>query len=602
MNWKPLNVIAKLPVFLPAVLLLLAGLLSCEEETLTIGEDVIGGSPFTTDRETYDVFAYNSKINAVQTNRMPVYQLGVFEDPLYGRTEARITSQLQLSATNPVFGDIAADKETLPENETVTEVILYLPYLQNVAPDRDLDGVINELDADPDDPNSDSDGDGLTDTTERITGLDPLNPDTDGDGITDDEDEDTRVNIFPKKVDLDSIFGNRDIPFNFKVERSTFFLRDLDPDSNFLEAQEYFSSQEFSPGFVAEVLFDGPVTITNEETLIFKDDDPETEEDESLEAPERIQPGIRVALDPAFFQQYILDMEGSSELLSQSNFKEYLRGLHLSVSPGAEELLLLLDLTRATLTINYEYDTQEDGAVVIEEKSFRLNLLTGGTNNQPIQGNAVNTFVNEAYPQAVTDQLDTGTNASRIYLKGGAGAQARLVLFEPNNGESIINQIKANNWIINEANLVFYVDRAALDAAGEVVEPPRLYLYNAETNAPLYNALTDRSETNTSLGVFLNHDGILEENNGKGVKYTIRITEHINNLVVRDSANATLGLAVTSDIRTRSQRSAMMAQGSADVPLMAIVNPLGTVLYGSNVPSGEEKKLQLEIFYTETDD
>jgi hypothetical protein len=35
---------------------------------------------------------------------------------------------------------------------------------------------------------------------------------------------------------------------------------------------------------------------------------------------------------------------------------------------------------------------------------------------------------------------------------------------------------------------------------------------------------------------------------------------------------------------------------------MSIVNPLGTVLYGSNVAAGESKKLKLEIFYTETDD
>jgi hypothetical protein len=578
----------------------LTAFVACEEENLTIGEKVIGGEPFTTDKATYDVFAYNQKIEAVQTNRMPIYQLGTYEDAVYGRTEARITTQLQLSSTNPVFGDTRQEDESTSEEETVTEVILYLPYLQNSSPDRDQDGVIDEIDKDPDDPNSDYDGDGVSDNTERLTGTDPLNPDTDGDGITDDEDEDTPANRFPKKVDLDSIFGNRDAPFNFKVERATFFLRDLDPGTNFEEAQMYYSSQQFSPDFVSDLLFDGQLNVSDEEILIFPEDDPDTEdEDESEGAPQRLGPGIRVELDPSFFQQNILDREGQSELLSQQNFKEFLRGLHFSIGAGTDDLLFLLDLTNSYITVNYEYENVLDGETVIEESTFRINMITSGANT-PIAGNAVNTFINDAYPQDITDQLNSTDNASRIYLKGGAGSTAMINLFEVNNGEAIINEIKTKNWIINEANLVFFVDRDAVGAVAD--EPPRLYIYNTETNDPLYNPLNDQSVDNTSLGVFLNHDGILErDDDGRGLKYKIRITEHINNLVLRDSANVTLGLSVTSDIRTRSQRSSLLpAGGTKDVPLMSIVNPLGTVLYGSNVSESQAKKLQLEIFYTES--
>jgi len=564
---------------------------------VTIGEKVIGGEPFTTGKASFDVFAYNHKINAVQTNRMPIYQVGTFADPVYGHTEASITTQLQLPSTNPVFGNAAQEDETIPENEKVTSVILYMPYLQNSASDRDLDGVINELDADPNDPNSDSDGDGLTDNNERIIGTDPLNVDTDGDGINDNEDTETVANQYPKKADLDSIFGNREASFNFKVERSTYFMRDLDPQSNFEDIQSYYSNQQFSPDFTSEVLFDGQLSISNEEYLIFAEDDPNTEEDESLNAPTRFQPGIRIELDPTFFQENILDKEGQSELLSQQNFKDFLRGIHLSVTPVTDDLLFLFDLTASNITINYEYDKEENGEIVTSESSFQINMITTGSSG--ISGNAVNTYVNEAYPASITDQMDSGDNASRIYLKGGAGTYEQVKLFDPNNGETIINQIKRNNWIINEANLVFYIDRDAL-GTGDVVEPPRLYLYNAETNAPLYNFQTDQSISDTSLGVLLNHDGILEKSeDGKGLKYTIRITNHINNIIIRDSTNATLGLAVTSDIRTRSQRTAQLnGNDTGDVPLMSIVNPLGTVLYGSNVPATESKKLELEIYYT----
>jgi hypothetical protein len=346
-------------------------------------------------------------------------------------------------------------------------------------------------------------------------------------------------------------------------------------------------------------LFDGEVTITDEQTLIFKEDDPATEEDESLENPQIIEPGIRVTLDPGFFQANILDKEGQPELLSITNFSEFFRGIHLSVTPTTDDILLLLDITKTEISIDYEFDKITDDNVVIDEGRYVLNLITGG-GSASIAGNAVNTFINEAYPTAITEAMDTGINASRIYLKGGAGSYAEVKLFDENNGEDILNQIKANNWIINEANLVFYVDRTELDNAGTDYEPPRLYLYNAETNRPLYNPATETSVAETAFGLYLNYNGFLEETDGKGTKYTVRITDYMNNMVVRDSANATLGLMLTPDIRISGASNTMLAGTlEKDIPVSETITPLGTILYGSNVP-GEDKKLKLEIFYTET--
>ncbi|MEX0291655.1 MAG: DUF4270 family protein [Flavobacteriaceae bacterium] len=595
--------------------LVLLAMVACEEDAVTIGDSVIGGQPFTTDKEVFDVFAYNKKIEAVQTNKLPIYQLGVFNDPIYGRTEAAITTQLSLQAStsgsvNPIFGNYSQATEdnsdnddndaTIAENEKVTQAILYIPYLRNNRSDTDLDGVADIFDADPSDPNSDSDGDGLTDNQERVAGSDPLNTDTDGDGTTDDEDTDTPVNRFPIKRDLDSIYGNRNIPFNLKIERSTFFLRDLDPNSSFQEAQEYFSTQQFAPAFVSDVLFDGEVTIDDEQILIFKEDDPDTEDDESLEAPDRLEPGIRIALDNTFFDNNLLAKEGESELLSTANFNDFLRGIHLTLTPGDDELMLLLDLTQANITIEYEYDEMSDGELVKDSREYTLGLITGG-GNAPISGNAVNSFSNDAFPPEILNNLDTGTNASRIYLKGGAGSFAEIKLFDEHNGEDILNQIKANNWIINEANLVFYVDRDELDAAGDNYEHERLYLYNAETNRPLYNPATENSVAETAFGLFLNYDGFKEEVDDKGIKYTVRITDHINNLVIRDSTNATLGLTLTPNISIIGASNTMLAGNiEEEIPVSATISPLGTVLFGSNVPDNEEKRLKLEIFYTET--
>lgn len=603
-------------IFPLARILFIFSIVACEEDLTTIGAGVIGNDPFTTDKAVFDVFATNKNITSFQANKLPIYQLGVYEDPIYGRTEARITSQVTLQGRvgNPTFGIFSQDAENngqtgngqvaIQENEEVIEVFLHIPYLTRAITfrDQDSDGVDDVFDVDPADPNSDSDGDGISDNAERQAGTNPLNEDTDGDGINDAVDDETVANIFPRQVDLDSIFGNREEPFNFKVERSSFFLRDLDPATNFMEAQEYFSSQQFSPTFVEEVLFDGMVTVSNEQTLIFKEDDNTTEDDESLEAPEVIEPGIRVKLGNAFFQQNILDKEGDIELLSVANFNEFIRGVHLSITPTAgEDLLALFDITRATIRINYNHDRQdEDAGLVKTAKTYTLSLIQDGGNGFRI-GNAVNTFVNDPYPSQIADNLDTEGNTQRIYLKGGAGIFSEIKLFDEVNGQEIINQIKANNWIINEANLVFYVDRNALSNAGGVIEPQRLFLYNAENNFPLYNIANDPLDPANPINSLPNYDGRLETSDNLGLKYTIRITDHINNIIVRDSTNATLGLSITSNINDPTTRQAMLANGEDTISLLSTINPLGTILFGSNVSAeNENKKLQLEIFYTET--
>lgn len=594
-----------------AGILLVALLASCEKDVTTIGAGVVGGEPFTTSKKEYTLLAYNKKIKAVRTNKLPIYQLGVFNDPIYGKTEARITSQVQLPTVNPTFGVYSKETEdnaendnvasTIKENEIIDSVYLYIPFLQNPMGDRDNDGVDDAFDKDPEDPNSDWDGDGLTDNQEKVGGTDPMDVDTDHDGINDAEDNETVKNQFAREVDLDSIYGNRDAQFNFKVERSTYFLRDLDPNTNFEESQEYFSTQQFSPTFVSDVLVDTVLTISDKEILIKKRDDLSTTEVDESQEYSRLAPGIRVALDPEFFQENLLDKEGSSELLSQANFLDFFRGIHLSIAPISDDIMVLFDLKQANITVSYTYDSVDtkatsdvsDDETLKRQNDYTLQFLQQQQSGF-VSGNAVNTLINDMFPASVADNLDTGENASKIYIKGGSGSYAEIKLFD----EGDIAQIKSNNWIINEANLVFYVDRSTLDGKS-VVEPPRLYLYNVDTGEPLYDVVSD-PEGETSLSTYPQYDGVLEELDNKGLKYTIRITKYLNDIIIRNAANATLGLTLTSDVRIAGVANTMLADDvEKDLPVISNISPLGTVLYGSNEVIPENKRLKLEIFYTE---
>lgn len=610
-------------------LLMMVLLVSCETEIEdTLGDGVIDGEPFNSDTATFDVFAFNRRISAVQTNKLPLYQLGVYNDPVFGRREARITSQISLptATTSVIFGtlsqaqeDLSADDDdanTIEENERVTEVILYMPYqlVPTTNRDTDFDGVQDELDLDSEDPNSDTDGDGVSDNDERLLGSNPLDPNEDGSG------DDFLPNIFPVEFALDSIFSNMvrttpmfgftDLTYNIVVEESTFFLRDLDPNSDFQDAQEFFSNTDIT-SFTGAQLADTTITVTNTEFISFNEDDPDTELDESNTIDQRMNPGLRIRLNPDFFQDRILDREGATELLSQFNFNDFLRGLHFRATPtNADDMLLLFDLTQANITIRYEFDdfvAGTDGAagtVETEEDEVVLNFLVNAQTT--INGNAVNTFIDDIFPTEVTDNLDTQTNASRIYLKGGAGAYAEIQLFEEDNGSTVINTIRENNWIINEANLVFYVDQEIIGSNG-TFEPPRLYLFNTETNDPIPDIVTEITTPPEFLTEgFLNFDGFLEEDNDNvGIRYTLRLTEYINDLVIRGEDNVTLGLTLTSNVAITGTLSAEVVPGSngenrAELPVMSTINPLGTVLFGSNVaPEDEAQRLRLEIFFTE---
>lgn len=287
------------------IALMLLFLVSCEKDLTTVGVGVVGSKPFSTGKEFFDVFAYNKNVKAVQTNRLPVYQLGTYSDPIYGKTNAFITSQIGLQAYNPSFGVYSQSTEdgaasdssvsTIDEQEQVKEVYLYIPYLTRTGTrDTDQDGVEDEFDSAPEDASNDSDGDGVSNIVESAANTDPLDKnsvDANGDGLNDTDGKTIHSNNFAKRIELDSMYyGTKEyedirneiaagtVNFHLKMERSTYYLRDLDPNTNFTENQAYYSNQEFSPSFVSDVLYDGNVVLSDKEILIQNKDDATTED------------------------------------------------------------------------------------------------------------------------------------------------------------------------------------------------------------------------------------------------------------------------------------------------------------------------------------
>lgn len=595
-------------------LVLLVVFSACEKDTYTLGQSVIEGEPFNTNRIEYPIESIKQlKVDRVQTSQLPIFQLGNFNDPIFGTTNAQILTQVQLTEAKPIFGRLSADTEgledlsgnndTLNENETVVRARLYIPFqkVPAASQDSDSDGVQDAFDVDPNDINSDSDGDGLTDNEERLRGTDPLNADTDGDGINDLDDESTASNSYAKRVALDSIYSfSESKVYDLTVRHSDFFLRNHEPTSGFLDPSAYFSddSSKFED-FLGVTLYQGRDTISEFQYIEYQIDDPDTEEDESAftDASKTKDPGIYIDLDPQFFQTMILDKEGGSELLSRSNFKDHFRGIHLSLAKD-NDIMMLFNLTSGYIEVDYTNDfwnTQGDSdesndAIDTEERSFRLNLVSGGSFGIT-SGNAVNTWTAENSVSVVDNQ----DFVERVYLKGGSGYLAQFQI-----PDEIIDEIKTNNWLVNEANIVFHVDQDVMQQYPQ--QPSRLYLFKEGSNLPVYDAMTETSEDETPLGIFLNYDGILQyDTEGEGSHYTVRLTDYLNHIVLRDSVNVPINVAVSANIGLPLTYAAKVSDSDEVIsyPQMSAATPLGTVLYGSNNSVPEDKRLELKIFYTE---
>ena len=89
--------------------------------------------------------------------------------------------------------------------------------------------------------------------------------------------------------------------------------------------------------------------------------------------------------------------------------------------------------------------------------------------------------------------------------------------------------------------------------------------------------------------------------NGEGISYKIRITEHLNNIILRDSSNAKLGLAVISDIAAIQNQLIQNESGPAkSIVTGSLLSPKGTILHG-NLSNSVDKRPKIKIYYTEPD-
>ena len=589
-------------------------IISCNKDYHPVGMDLFVDQTLRTKTKNIPAFTFQESINQVQTNVQPLAQLGMINHPVFGKSEASIVTQIAIRP-DLFFGNLkqnfenqsdGSNPDIIDEEEKVKEVFLEIPFFSNTN-DSDNDGVIDSLDADPNDPTSNSDGDELTDIVEFQSGLNPLSSDSDGDGILDHNDNDNSAYNSENSVyDIDSIFGNRNSEFTLQVHELTYYLNDYDPLTNFQSSQIYYSNRDYyTEGFVGATLFDGRIKLNFDEIrFYYNEDDPDTPDiDETTQVENRLTPRLRIPLDPNFFQEKLIDLEGTESLSSEISYQKDMRGLIIRGENFSDDLYMLLDIQNAEIKISYEFkdnNTQgtledlTDDTIEILERNFTISL--GGA--------FLNVLNNEIFESSINKRIADSKNnipTDKLFIQSSR-LHGKIRLFsnvDPNVNEQL-NSIRDENLLVNQANLIFHVDP---ETPIEQYNAQRLYLFNLNNGAPMIDYFSDGSTsnfgTNANKAVF---GGKLElDENGNPSKYKFNITNHVSNIIRNDSLNYDLGMTVTANIDTPFVISAINQDEDQEIryPLASTLNPLGTVLIGSHPDSLQfDKRVRLELIYS----
>lgn len=401
--------------------------------------------------------------------------------------------------------------------------------------------------------------------------------------------------------ELDSIYGSTNGKLKLSVYESGIQMRTSYFDSGSQLAQLYYTDQnaDFDNFKKGERLNDdNEKDFRQNDKFFFSSAEIvlKAKDDAGKETTTRVAPEMHLKLNKAFFQDKILGAP-AAKLANADAFQEYFRGLYFKVekSDGSPSNMALLDFSKGKITINYKAKTASttDAATAKENKSLEISLGGGATASLLNDAKNAN-YANAINPANVNKTLGDET----LYLKGGQGS---IAVIDLSDFGTKLAEIRENKWMVNEANLVFYVDATKMTGADE---PKRVYLYDLTNNVPVIDYADGTSgflgsDSKTTRYVF---GGILDvdASTKRGKSYKVRITNHIRNLIKDATAtNVKLGLVVTEDISIfASNKLKLKNDVISEAPKGSVTSPLGTILYGSKASVPEAQRLRLEVYYT----
>lgn len=377
------------------------------------------------------------------------------------------------------------------------------------------------------------------------------------------------------KFSIDSVFGNPEVEFQLGIYELKTYLNTLDPNDPSKPAI-YYSDKEFQKGDAAFYLGNFKVNpndtvayikryMPNGITAYTKDTVKQTDK----------SPTIKIPLNKNLVKQIFVNNAAGAEFQSLDNFQRYFRGFYIEATSltSNKSHLVSLAMTNAKMIIYYSKDENEGATVDLNGN--KINGEQGVRTKHSFEF-AFGTIKSNVLKRDYTVSHQSGDD--RLYVQGASGSMAIVDLFKNEN----ITELRKNNWLINNASLIFYVDQ---NAASDIA-PEQLFIFNADENVQLTDTMT---EGLVAVGGLLEKDAT-----GKPYRYVFKITDYISRLLKSDESLdlelVKIGLKVYNPSDTPS--------ASDDIKIRDYSwTPKGVVLFGDD-PSFGDKRVKLEISYT----
>ncbi|MGV0947280.1 DUF4270 family protein [Empedobacter falsenii] len=525
-----------------AMMIGMGAIVSCENETLGLDNNVIGGEA-EGNVKSLDVIAFNANFDTLRTDKFVLQNgaFGVYNEPIFGSTSSKFYTQIRPSSSNAGDQDFGTEPK-------VDSVNLVIPVYYS-------------------------------------TTKDPISKDTINLSKPGEKPKDTDTIQITTKYAVDSLYGNKDLTMTLKIK---------DINTVLYKDTKYFSTLSGleSPISVNSRVI-GKATIGK--TVTGKVVKQKTGTSNISE----VVPGYKVSLDPDYFDEKIIKNAKTGLLSDYATFiRENIKGLEFSVEES-NGFIVNFNPNKIDLKMYYSYknptaktssDTNYKERLSATYAFDMTNQWNSGTANNAniIASQIVNNAVGSTYSTIKPDEVN---GDARLYLSGMSGNYAKLK-FNQTQLDELKSEMTKSNIVILGAKLKFYIDGST-----SFPKPPYLVAWNnyKKDDKVINELYADVLEFYNSYPTSVHFNPIVK---GDTDYYTIDITKHLKSMLEKGNEFKDQTMFITIGNFITSVSDATTINSTNPYQNDRAYNPYRIVLHGNNSEVAD-KKLKLLVYYSQ---
>lgn len=525
-----------------AMVIAMGAVVSCEDEALGLGNNVIGGEA-DGNMKSLDVIAYNDTIDTIRSDRFVLQNatLGVYKEDVFGSTSSKFYAQFRPSA----IGEQDFGKET-----KIDSVRLIIPVFYSTK-------------------------DTISTKTVKLSRA----------KIPSTKIEETDTILITTKYAVDSLYGKKDQTMTLNVRdintplfRDTKYFSKLDGSSSPITT----NSRILGKLIVGSTVENKVVKIKRETSTIYTE-----------------TVGYKIFLDKDYFNEKIIKNAKTGLLGDYATFiRENIKGFEFSVEDD-NGFILNFKPNNINLNMYYSYKNPVDKKDTDKDYKERLSATYGfDFSNQWTTGGGSNVLVNQikndfagtTFGNAVANPNKTEGDA-RLYLNGMSGSNVNLKLNQA-QVDSIKNDVKNKGMVIIGAKLKFFLD----NDVHKFPKPPYLMAWNNYTkdNKVINELYSDVVDFYNAYPNSVHFNPMVK---GDTDFYTIDITKHLKSMIEKGNTFENQSMIITMGNFITSVTDATTINSVNPYQNNRAYNPYRIVLHG-NKSEVEAKKLKLLLYYS----